>query len=74
MSNTLTSSRFQEIIEEIESLSYDDQEILVDIINKRLLQYRRAKLLKDIAESLDAYERGEVSRGTVDDFMRDLDS
>jgi len=67
------ATRFQEIIDIVESLPYDDQEILVDIINKRLSEYRRAILLKEISESLDAYERGEFRQGTVDDFMRDLD-
>ena len=69
MSNALATSHFQELIEKIESLPYDDQEILIDIISKRLAQYRRAKLLKEISESLEAYERGDVRRGTVDDFM-----
>jgi len=74
MSSALATSRFQEIIDMIESLPYDDQEILIDIISKRLAQYRRAKLLKEISESLDAYERGDVRRGTVDEFMEDLDN
>jgi len=74
MSSALATSRFQELIDMIESLPYDDQEILIDIISKRLSQYRRAKLIKEISESLDAYEKGEVRRGTVDDFMEDLDN
>lgn len=74
MSNTTTTSRFQELIEMIESLPYEDQEILVDILSKKLLQFRRARLLKEISESLDAYERGNVRRGTADDFMKDLDN
>jgi hypothetical protein len=73
MSNALATSRFQELIDMIESLPYDDQEILVDIINKRLSEYRRAILLKEVSESRDAYERGDVRQGTVDDFMKDLD-
>jgi len=73
MSNALATSRFQVLIDLIESLPYDDQEILVDIINKRLSEYRRAILLKEVSESRDAYERGDVRQGTVDDFMKDLD-
>ncbi|MGB9596284.1 MAG: hypothetical protein ACPL7B_08385 [Candidatus Poribacteria bacterium] len=74
MSNIATKSRFQELIEMIESLPYEDQEILIDIISRRLAQIRRARLLKEISESLDAYERGDVRRGTVDDFMKDIDN
>ena len=51
----------------------DDQEILVEIINKRIIEQRRDELVADMEESLDAYRKGEVRIGTVDDLLRDLD-
>ena len=62
------TSSFQELIETIEALSLDDQELLIEIIRKRLIQQRRAELAAEIAEARDAYQRGEVRRGTVADF------
>jgi hypothetical protein len=67
------SYSLQEAIDVVKSLSYDDQEILLDKVGKRLRKHRRAKLLKEISESRKAYERGDFRQGTVDDFMRDLD-
>jgi hypothetical protein len=70
----LKSFSLKEAIDVVKSLSYDDQEILLDTIGKRLRKHRRAELLKEISESREAYERGDFHQGTVDDFMKDLDN
>jgi hypothetical protein len=44
-----------------------------EIINKRIIEQRREDLVADMEESLDAYKKGEVRIGTVDDLLRDLD-
>ena len=72
MSETIASSRFQELIETIEALPVDDQESLIEIIRQRLIQRRRAQLATEVVEARNAYQRGEVRRGTVADLMEDL--
>ena len=72
MSEKTRSSLFQEVIETVEALPFDDQELLVEIIRQRLIQRRRAELVADIAEARNAYQRGEVRRGTVADLMEEL--
>ena len=72
MSEKMVSSRFQEVIEAVEALPPDDQELLVEIIRKRLIEQRRARLAADIAEARNAYQCGEVRRGTVADLMEEL--
>jgi len=67
-----TSSRFQEVIEMVETLPPDDQALLIEIIHQRLIQNRRAELAAEIAEARDAYRRGEVHSGTVADLMKEL--
>ena len=69
----MVSSHFQELIETIEALPLNDQELLIEIIRKCLIQQRRAELAVGIAEARNAYQRGDVRRGTVADFMRDLE-
>ncbi len=59
---------FQEVIETIEALPPGDQTLLIEIIGRRLIQQRRAELAADIAEARNAYQRGEVRRGTVADL------
>ena len=72
MRNAIASSRFQDLIETIEALPLDDRELLIEIVRKRLIQERRAKLAAEIAEARDNYQRGAVHRGTVADLMEDL--
>jgi len=72
MSKKRVVPRFQEVIETVEALSPDDQVLLIEIIRQRLIQYRRAELAAEIAEARNAYQRGDVRRGTVADLMAEI--
>jgi len=65
-------SRFQEVIENVESLPLDDQALLIKIIRGRLIENRRTELATEIAETRCAYQRGEVRRGTMAELMEEL--
>jgi len=73
MNNTIVSSSFQNLIDMIESLPIDDQELLIEIVLCHLNQRRRTELEAEVAEAREAYKKGEVRRGTVDDLMKDLE-
>jgi len=66
-------STLQKAIEIVESLPSDEQEILVEVIRRRILERRRAVLIAEVAEAREAYQRGEVRRGSVDDLLRELE-
>jgi len=66
-------STLQKAIEIVESLPSDEQEILVEVIRRRILERRRAVLIAEVAEARKAYQRGEVRRGSVDDLLRELE-
>jgi hypothetical protein len=66
------SSRFQTVIETVEALPPDDQLLLIEIIRQRLIQYRRAELVTEVAEARQSYLHGDIKRGTVDDLLKDL--
>jgi len=72
MSKKRVVPRFQEVIETVEALPPDDQVLLIEIIRQRLIQYRRAELAAEIAEARNAYQRGDVRRGTVADLMAEI--
>ena len=42
---------FQELIETLEALPIEDREMLVEIINKRIIEQRRERLVADMKES-----------------------
>jgi hypothetical protein len=72
MNEKMAFPRFQEVIETVEALPFGDQALLIEIVCHRLIQQRRAELAVDIAEARNAYQRGEVRRGTVADLMEEL--
>ena len=72
MNAQVMSSRFQTVIETVETLPPDDQLLLIEIIRQRLIQYRRAELIAEVAEARQSYFHGDVQRGTVDDLLKEL--
>ena len=73
MSGAAESLSFQDLIDAVESLPLDDQSILVEIINKRIIEKRRAELVAEVKEAQEAFTRGEVRGGTVKDLIKDLE-
>ena len=67
-------SYFQDVIESVESLSPDDQMLLVEIIRQRLIEIRRNALAAEVTEARGYYQTGEVQRGTVDVLISELDA
>lgn len=74
MDEKASSSHFQQVIEAVETLPLDDQALLIDIVQQRLVQERRRQLAAEIRESRAAYLQGDVQRGTVDDLLKETAS
>jgi DNA-binding NtrC family response regulator len=62
------------ILDEIASLSLEDQEILLNIVKKRHIEKNREQILRDSRETMRAYKKGLATKGTVADLMKDLES
>ncbi len=66
-------STFQQALEVVEALEPEEQEILVNIVSRRLSQQRRNELINEVAQAKSDYEQGKVRRGSVADLMSELD-
>jgi hypothetical protein len=66
------AATFHEALEIVESLPEDQQEDLIHIIQRRRIERRREMLAESIKEARAEYTRGEVTRGTVDDLMKEF--
>jgi hypothetical protein len=64
---------FQEALDIVESLPEYQQEDLINIIRRRRLERHRELLAMHIKQARAEYARGEITRGTVDDLMRELE-
>ncbi len=73
-SKTNQAFTFQQVLEVVGALSLEDQEILLDVLQKRLRQQRRNQLVKEVMEVKQDYEDGKVQFGSVEDFLAELDS
>lgn len=71
MSSRQTAT-FQEALDIVESLPEYQQEDLINTIQRRHLERRRELLAERLKEARAEYARGEVTRGTVDDLMKEL--
>ena len=63
---------FQEALELIESLPEDQQESLIEVLHRRLVESRRERLALSIEEARQEYKRGEIQKGTVVDLMKEI--
>jgi hypothetical protein len=63
---------FQSVIELVEALSEDEQDVLIDLIQKRRIAKRRQEILQNSARTLEAVERGTAKRGTAAEIMADI--
>ena len=63
---------FQKAIEVIESFPEEQQEVLIDIVQHRLIEQHREKLAQSIKKARNEYAEGKVRRGAVDDLMKEI--
>jgi len=67
------TSKFNDILEMIESLSLEEQEQILEIEKKRLIEKKRKLLIEDIKEAKKDIAEGRYSDGTVEDLMKAIE-
>ena len=68
------NSHFQKAIEILESLTLEEQEVMVNILQNRIKQQRRAQLVNAVNESRQEYAQGKIKTGSIVDLLGELDS
>jgi len=64
---------FHEVLEMVEMLPEDEQETLLDIIQHRLREHRRERIVQNVRKARKEYAKGEIRQGTVAELMKELD-
>lgn len=62
----------QQALELIESLPPDDQEWLIEVVRRRLIERRRREIAANAETTLQAVREGRAAYGTVEDLRREL--
>jgi hypothetical protein len=68
-----TSSKFNDAMEIIESLSIEEQEELLEIEKKRLIDKKRKMLIEDIAEAEKDIKNGNYTTGTPEELVKAIE-
>ena len=68
----MQTSTFYSILDDIETLSIDEQTALLVIMHRRLSDRRRTEIAANIAQGKQDYQSGKVFRGTVNEAIAEL--
>ena len=62
----------QQVIEDIENLSLEDQDLLLELIYKRRIEKRRKQIAINAEQTFQAVGQGQAKKGNLNDLMADL--
>jgi SOS-response transcriptional repressor LexA len=63
---------FGEVLEAADKLSMEEQETLIDILHRRMIERRRAELARDIRETQKEFQEGKCKPVTPDKLMKEV--
>ena len=61
-----------EVVEGIEALSLEDQEILRDILRRRIVERRREELVQDVQQAQQEFQAGQCRPATPEELMKEI--
>jgi flagellar motor switch protein FliG len=63
---------FGELLEAVAQLSKEDQEALIEVLNRRLSEQRRNEIAREIQAAVKEFESGQSQEVTPDELLRAL--
>ncbi len=63
---------FNEALETAEKLPIEDQETLIEILNKRIIEKQRSKLAREIRNAQREFKAGKCKPTSADELMREI--
>ncbi len=68
------SNTVNNVLESIALFPLEDQIMIAEIVQKRIIEEKRNILSQTIKERREEYSAGTTKSGSVDDFIKDLDT
>jgi len=68
----MSTITIDQVLDSINQLSFEQQEMLIDIFRKRLIETRRQKIAQDAQESLSAFRQGQFTAQPADQVVQEL--
>ncbi len=67
------SIKVNDILQEVSHLTLEEQDFIVNTLNKRIHEVRREKIAERGKEAENNFSNGNVITGTADDLMKRVD-
>jgi hypothetical protein len=64
--------KLNDLIEKASFLSFEEQEIMLDILRRRYIEKRREQIAANARKTLQEYKAGRARRGSARDLKKDL--
>lgn len=64
--------KFNEVLEAADNLNLEEQETLVEIIRRRMIERRRRQLADDIHDADEEFQAGKCRPMSPDELMREI--
>lgn len=68
----MSTITFDQAINTVDQLPFEQQEMLIDIFRRRLIEADRQKIARDAQESLNAFRQGKFSAQSADQVIQEL--
>ncbi|MEM7717173.1 MAG: hypothetical protein AAF349_27095 [Cyanobacteria bacterium P01_A01_bin.68] len=62
----------EEVLNNVESLTIEDQDLLFEIVQKRRIESRREEIAKNAHETIKSFRHGTAKIGDLDSLKADL--
>jgi len=66
------SASFADVLEAADQLPLDDQEMLADVLHRRVVAQRRRRLVAKVREARAEYEAGRTREVTPEEIMTEI--
>ena len=66
------SVTFAEWLEAADQFTVDEQESFIDILRRRIMDYRRHEISQFVADARNEFRKGEAEVKTPDDIMEEI--
>lgn len=66
------TSTFAELLEAADQLSLEEQQMLIDILRRRIAERGRKLLVEDVQEARQEFSEGRLSPASVEEIMKDV--
>lgn len=63
---------FTEVLEKADVLSLDEQETLMDVLHRRMIDRRRSELVKEIQMAQQEFKKGQCKSATAHEIMEEV--